>query len=228
MSCRSIFDLDAGTATVVSTEPLASPRFAARGRRSGLRAGDMKVAAKLAPVRHEPRGSCSAWVPRSVLLSVRTGGDRRRGACAGGRGRRRRAVGVPVRAARRGSHLTAAPSGSRSRVPRQSRHHVRPHARARPAPRRREPRAHRLPPRAPPTLDPSGTWSIELPALAPGSYRAVADFVVHRGPALALGVDLSVAGEYRPTARRRPRCTPWSTATTSSCTRSKAAVVSTR
>lgn len=49
-----------------------------------------------------------------------------------------------------------------------------------------------------PTLDASGIWSIDLPALAPGSYRAVADFWVHDGPALALGVDLSVAGLYQP------------------------------
>lgn len=55
-----------------------------------------------------------------------------------------------------------------------------------------------------PTLDPSGTWSIDLPALAPGSYRAVADFWVHDGPALALGVDLSVTGLYQPGAPAAP------------------------
>lgn len=49
-----------------------------------------------------------------------------------------------------------------------------------------------------PKLAPDGTWSVELPALEPGSYRAVADFMVTDGPRLALGADLSVAGTYRP------------------------------
>ena len=49
-----------------------------------------------------------------------------------------------------------------------------------------------------PTLDEGGTWTVELPALAPGSYRAVADFMIDGGPRLALGTDLSVAGSYRP------------------------------
>jgi len=55
-----------------------------------------------------------------------------------------------------------------------------------------------------PTLGGDGTWSVELPAMAAGSYRAVADFVVTDGPALALGVDLSVSGVYRPTAIEEP------------------------
>ena len=46
-----------------------------------------------------------------------------------------------------------------------------------------------------PTLDADGTWSIDLPALDPGSYRAVADFQIADGPRLALG--------HRP-HRRRP------------------------
>ena len=46
-----------------------------------------------------------------------------------------------------------------------------------------------------PTLDDGGTWSAELPALAPGTYRAFADFAVADGPELTLGVDLGVAGD---------------------------------
>jgi hypothetical protein len=49
-----------------------------------------------------------------------------------------------------------------------------------------------------PALAADGTWSVDVPALPAGSYRAVADFRVADGPALALGVDLSVAGSYRP------------------------------
>jgi hypothetical protein len=41
-----------------------------------------------------------------------------------------------------------------------------------------------------PTLDADGTWSVDLPALDPGSYRAIADFQVADGPRLALGTDL--------------------------------------
>jgi hypothetical protein len=55
-----------------------------------------------------------------------------------------------------------------------------------------------------PTLDADGTWTIDLPALAPGSYRAVADFQIRDGPRLALGTDLSVAGTYRPTKLGEP------------------------
>ena len=46
-----------------------------------------------------------------------------------------------------------------------------------------------------PTLGDDGTWSVELPALVPGVYRAYADFAVADGPELTLGVDLTVAGE---------------------------------
>ena len=55
-----------------------------------------------------------------------------------------------------------------------------------------------------PTLDADGTWSIDLPALDPGSYRAVADFQITDGPRLALGTDLTVAGQYQPTALPEP------------------------
>jgi hypothetical protein len=49
-----------------------------------------------------------------------------------------------------------------------------------------------------PTLAADGEWSVDLPALTAGSYRAVADFQVAGGPRLALGTDVSVAGAYIP------------------------------
>ena len=55
-----------------------------------------------------------------------------------------------------------------------------------------------------PTLDVDGTWSIDLPALDSGSYRAVADFQIADGPRLALGTDLTVAGEYEPRELSEP------------------------
>jgi hypothetical protein len=55
-----------------------------------------------------------------------------------------------------------------------------------------------------PTLAADGTWSARLPAVEPGSYRAVADFHVERGPRLALGTDLAVPGDYRPTPPSPP------------------------
>jgi hypothetical protein len=58
-----------------------------------------------------------------------------------------------------------------------------------------------------PTLADDGTWAVDLPAMPPGSYRAIADFQVTGGPHLALGTDLSVAGEYRPDALPEPAAT---------------------
>ena len=55
-----------------------------------------------------------------------------------------------------------------------------------------------------PQLGPDGTWLIDLPALGPGSYRAVADFQIAGGPRLALGTDLAVAGVYQPTRLGEP------------------------
>ncbi len=49
-----------------------------------------------------------------------------------------------------------------------------------------------------PERDEQGTWSVTLDDLDPGSYRAVADVVPADGPALALGVNLSVPGELDP------------------------------
>jgi hypothetical protein len=51
-----------------------------------------------------------------------------------------------------------------------------------------------------PTRASDGTWTIQLPALAPGAYRAYADFVVTDGPELTLGVDLTVPGSARSAA----------------------------
>ena len=55
-----------------------------------------------------------------------------------------------------------------------------------------------------PTLAGDGTWSIDLPALAAGSYRAIADFQITDGPRLALGTDLTVAGRYAPSTLGEP------------------------
>lgn len=49
-----------------------------------------------------------------------------------------------------------------------------------------------------PRLEADGSWSVDVPAVPPGSYRAIADFQVSGGPHLVLGTDLGVAGEYRP------------------------------
>lgn len=49
-----------------------------------------------------------------------------------------------------------------------------------------------------PTRDDGGTWTAHLPALAPGAYRAFADFAVTGGPELTLGVDLAVPGATHP------------------------------
>lgn len=49
-----------------------------------------------------------------------------------------------------------------------------------------------------PMLDTDGTWTVELPPLPPGSYRAITDFWITDGPRLALGVDLAVAGVHEP------------------------------
>ena len=45
-----------------------------------------------------------------------------------------------------------------------------------------------------------GTWSVTLPPLAPGSYRAFADFVPSGHAPLTLGVDLAVSGAPDPVA----------------------------
>ena len=55
-----------------------------------------------------------------------------------------------------------------------------------------------------PDLAADGTWSVDLPALAAGSYRAVADFRVADGPRLALGTDVGVGGPYQPVLAGAP------------------------
>ncbi|MEU4215013.1 hypothetical protein [Actinoplanes sp. NPDC026623] len=58
-----------------------------------------------------------------------------------------------------------------------------------------------------PTMAPDGTWSIDLSLAAPGSYRAIADFTAIVGgkqTPVTLGVDLTVAGDYRPVALPAP------------------------
>ena len=49
-----------------------------------------------------------------------------------------------------------------------------------------------------PSLSSDGTWSIGLPPLPPGPYRAIADFKPRYGPHLPLGTDFDVPGDYRP------------------------------
>jgi len=46
-----------------------------------------------------------------------------------------------------------------------------------------------------PTIDPNGHWTVEVPALDPGSYRVFADFQPADGANLTLGADITVAGE---------------------------------
>jgi hypothetical protein len=58
-----------------------------------------------------------------------------------------------------------------------------------------------------PTRGDDGTWSVQLPALAPGVYRAFADFAVADGPELTLGVDVIVAGDAVPAALPEPAST---------------------
>lgn len=58
-----------------------------------------------------------------------------------------------------------------------------------------------------PTLDDAGTWSVELPVLPAGSYRAITDFWITSGPRLALGVDLSVPGADEPNTPAEPTTT---------------------
>ena len=52
-----------------------------------------------------------------------------------------------------------------------------------------------------------GTWTVDLPPLAPGSYRAVFDFVPAGGPELKLGVDLAVPGWFDPRPLPPPSAT---------------------
>lgn len=51
-----------------------------------------------------------------------------------------------------------------------------------------------------PEVDTDGMWSVERPALAPGSYRVVADLKPVGGPELVLAADLAVPGAVDPVA----------------------------
>jgi len=59
-----------------------------------------------------------------------------------------------------------------------------------------------------PTMAPDGSWSVDVPPLAPGVYRAYADFAaIGAGgaqTARTLGTDLTVAGTYQPRALPEP------------------------
>ena len=46
-----------------------------------------------------------------------------------------------------------------------------------------------------PTIDATGHWTVELPALDPGSYRVFADFQPADDANLTLGTDITVPGE---------------------------------
>jgi hypothetical protein len=58
-----------------------------------------------------------------------------------------------------------------------------------------------------PSRAPDGTWTVTMPPLAPGSYRAVFDFVPAGGPELKLGVDLAVPGWFDPRPLPPPAAT---------------------
>ena len=49
-----------------------------------------------------------------------------------------------------------------------------------------------------PTMDESGRWSVDLPALAAGSYRVFADFQPENADNLTLGIDIAVPGTVQP------------------------------
>lgn len=53
-----------------------------------------------------------------------------------------------------------------------------------------------------PVMAPDGTWSLDVTVPAAGTYRLLADFVPHGGPATTLGTDVQVAGDFRPESPR--------------------------
>jgi hypothetical protein len=50
-----------------------------------------------------------------------------------------------------------------------------------------------------PTMAPDGTWSVEVPTLAAGAYRAFADVQPTGAEHVTLGIDMSVPGPLEPT-----------------------------
>jgi len=55
-----------------------------------------------------------------------------------------------------------------------------------------------------PQLGPDGTWRVPLRLAGAGVWRAYADFTATGGPALTLGADLHVPGDYAPAALPAP------------------------
>lgn len=55
-----------------------------------------------------------------------------------------------------------------------------------------------------PAMDADGHWTVELPALAPGSYRVFADFQPKGSENLTLGIDVTVAGNVETVALPEP------------------------
>jgi hypothetical protein len=55
-----------------------------------------------------------------------------------------------------------------------------------------------------PDMDGSGRWTVELPAMAPGSYRVFADFQPEGGDNHTLGTDLLVNGDVQAVAVPEP------------------------
>ncbi|OWY63074.1 hypothetical protein B7486_55040 [cyanobacterium TDX16] len=58
-----------------------------------------------------------------------------------------------------------------------------------------------------PERDDEGRWTVELPDLAPGAYRAFADFQPADGEQLTLGIDLTREGSTEPSAPLAPVAT---------------------
>ena len=58
-----------------------------------------------------------------------------------------------------------------------------------------------------PAMDPQGRWSVQLPALSPGSYRIFADFQPVGAANLTLGTDVSVPGDVAGTTLPKPATT---------------------
>jgi hypothetical protein len=58
-----------------------------------------------------------------------------------------------------------------------------------------------------PQMASDGTWRVASPLGEPGQYRAFADFKPTGGPALTLGVDVPVAGQYAPRPLPAPAAT---------------------
>jgi hypothetical protein len=58
-----------------------------------------------------------------------------------------------------------------------------------------------------PQIDAAGRWTVELPALRPGSYRVFTDFQPTGAANLTLGADLAVPGAIDPTEVPQPSAT---------------------